>query len=280
MIIANTVKEAKRIYGLFNNENVRLLHTQFIQKDRAVLEEEIKKFAPNDKNREKQSGIWIATQLVEASLDIDFDLLFTEISTLDSLFQRLGRCYRGREYKDTEPNVFVYAEAEGIGTVYDEDIVNNGLKLLEPFNEQKLHEKTKMELVEALYKTENLSKKYLDEFYQALKILDKLPLNDMGNTEAQRLLRDIDNYQVIPCSVYAENRALFTTFKQEKDSKQRKLLRMQIEKLTTSISRKQVQRYGIETKEIDIPGLQYIHILNCKYDFDKEKITGTGIVLP
>ncbi|MFD0769195.1 CRISPR-associated helicase Cas3' [Bacillus sp. CGMCC 1.60114] len=280
LIIANTVKEAKRIYGLLNNENVRLLHTQFIQKDRAVLEEEIKKFAPNDKNREKQSGIWIATQLVEASLDIDFDLLFTEISTLDSLFQRLGRCYRGREYESTEPNVFVYTEAEGIGTVYDEDIVHNGLKLLEPFNGQELHEKTKMELVETLYKTENLSKKYLDEFYQALKILDKLPLNDMGNSEAQRLLRDIDNYQFIPCSVYAENCVLFTTFKQEKDPKQRKLLRMQIEKLTTSISRKQVQRNGMETKEIDIPGLQYIHILNCEYDFDKEKITGTGIVLP
>ncbi|PFL59602.1 CRISPR-associated helicase/endonuclease Cas3 [Bacillus cereus] len=280
LIIANTVKEAKRIYGLFNNENVRLLHTQFIQKDRAILEEEIKKFAPNDKNREEQSGIWIATQLVEASLDIDFDLLFTEISTLDSLFQRLGRCYRGRSYEGTEPNVFIYTEAQGIGFVYNEDIVHNGLKLLESFNEQKLHEKTKMELVETLYKTENLSKKYLDEFYQALKVLDKLPLNNIGNTEAQRLLRDIDNYQVIPWSIYVENREIFNTFKQEKDSKQRKVLRMQIEKLTTSISRKQVQRYGIEIKEIDIPGLQYIHTLNCKYDFDKEKITGIGIVLP
>ncbi|PEL82592.1 CRISPR-associated helicase/endonuclease Cas3 [Bacillus wiedmannii] len=280
LIIANTVKEAKRIYGLFNNENVRLLHTKFIQKDRAILEEEIKKFAPNDKNREEQSGIWIATQLVEASLDIDFDLLFTEISTLDSLFQRLGRCYRGRSYEGTEPNVFIYTEAQGIGFVYNEDIVHNGLKLLESFNEQKLHEKTKMELVETLYKTENLSKKYLDEFYQALKVLDKLPLNDMKNTEAQRLLRDIDNYQVIPCSIYIENLELFKTFKQEKDSRQRKVLRMQIEKLTTSISRKHVQRYGIEAKEIDIPGLQYIHTLNCKYDFDKEKITGTGIVIP
>jgi CRISPR-associated endonuclease/helicase Cas3 len=280
LIIANTVKEAKRIYRLLNNENVRLLHTQFIQKDRAVLEEEIKKFAPNDKKREKQSGIWIATQLVEASLDIDFDLLFTEISTLDSLFQRLGRCYRGREYEGIEPNAFVYTEAEGVGSVYDKDIVHNGLKLLEPFNGQELHEKIKMELVETLYKTENLSKKYLDEFYQALKVLDKLQLNDMGNAEAQKLLRDIDNYQVIPYSVYTENQALFTTFKQEKDSKQRKLLRMQIEKLTTSISKKQVEQNGIETKEIDIPGLQYIHILNSKYDFDKEKITGTGIVLP
>lgn len=93
------------------------------------------------------------------------------------------------------------------------------------------------------------------------------------------MLRDIDNYQVIPCSIYVENLKLLKTFKQEKDSRQRKVLRMQIEKLTTSISRKQVQRYGIETKAIDIPGLQYIHTLNCKYDFDKEKRTGTGIIL-
>lgn len=39
-------------------------------------------------------GIWISTSLVEASLDIDFDYLFTELQDLNSLFQRFGRCNR------------------------------------------------------------------------------------------------------------------------------------------------------------------------------------------
>ena len=60
---------------------------------RAKLEKEIKEFS----NNKEKSGVWITTQLVEASLDIDFDYLYTEMSTLDSLFQRLGRCYRKRK---------------------------------------------------------------------------------------------------------------------------------------------------------------------------------------
>lgn len=56
------------------------------------------------------SGIWVTTQIVEASLDIDFDVLFTDMCTADSLLQRMGRCYRNRQqdYCDNEPNVYVY----------------------------------------------------------------------------------------------------------------------------------------------------------------------------
>ena len=262
LIISNTVKEAKRLYNLLRTENSRLLHTQFIRADRTVLEEAIKDFAPNTEKREEKCGVWIATQLVEASLDIDFDLLFTEISTLDSFFQRLGRCYRGREYNESRPNVFVYTDAEGVGTVYDQSIINYGLELLHPFNGQILKEKTKMELVEILYRTENLSKQYLDEFRNALEVLDNLQLNDMGSKEAQNLLRDIDNYQVIPHSVYYEHQALFSAFKQEKIMKDRKLLRMRIEKLTLSISKNQVRHKKLNVKQLDIPGLQYLYIID------------------
>lgn len=37
----------------------------------------------------EETGIWITTQIVEASLDIDFDVLFTEMCTADSLLQRM-----------------------------------------------------------------------------------------------------------------------------------------------------------------------------------------------
>ena len=41
--------------------------------------EEIKEF-PKNRN---EVGIWITTQIVEVSLDIDFDMLYTEMSILD-----------------------------------------------------------------------------------------------------------------------------------------------------------------------------------------------------
>ena len=44
-----------------------------------------------------QDGIWISTSLVEVSLDIDFDYLFTELLDLNSLLQRMGRLNRKGE---------------------------------------------------------------------------------------------------------------------------------------------------------------------------------------
>lgn len=54
-----------------------------------------------------ESGIWITTQIVEASLDIDFDILYTEMCTADSLLQRMGRCNRKGRYCPNEANIVV-----------------------------------------------------------------------------------------------------------------------------------------------------------------------------
>lgn len=107
LVILNRIDKANELYLKIkekNVENVNVLHSRFIKNDRSNKENSIINFS---KNREK-TGIWIATQIVEASLDIDFDYLFTEMSTLDSLFQRCGRCYRSRKYEKNEPNIYVY----------------------------------------------------------------------------------------------------------------------------------------------------------------------------
>ncbi len=67
------------------SENVYLLHSRYIRRDRAFLEKQIMDFAESEEN-----GIWITTQIVEASLDIDFDILHTEMCTADSLYREWG----------------------------------------------------------------------------------------------------------------------------------------------------------------------------------------------
>ena len=67
-------------------ENIHILHSRFIREDRAKLEHEILNFGRTyDENGQIdcRSGIWISTSLVEASLDIDFDYLFTELLDLN-----------------------------------------------------------------------------------------------------------------------------------------------------------------------------------------------------
>lgn len=110
-MICNTVNKAVELYQDLRERNIdaHLIHSRFIRHDRDVKEKEISVFGKSDNHK---SGIWIGTQVVEASLDIDFDLLITELSELNGLFQRMGRCYRSRNYKGKKPNVYVFDGGE------------------------------------------------------------------------------------------------------------------------------------------------------------------------
>lgn len=91
LVICNTVSRAQEVYEKLRerNDSVWLLHSRFIRRDRNLLEQKIMEFSESD-----EAGIWVTTQIVEASLDIDFDILHTEMCTADSLLQRMGRCNR------------------------------------------------------------------------------------------------------------------------------------------------------------------------------------------
>ena len=120
LVVCNTIRKAQKIYRelrerLGETENIHILHSRFIRKDRAQLEHEILNFGRTyDENGQIdcQSGIWISTSLVEASLDIDFDYLFTELLDLNSLFQRMGRCNRKGKKPTGQPNCIVYTRID------------------------------------------------------------------------------------------------------------------------------------------------------------------------
>ena len=132
LVICNTVSKAQKIYKEMQErtENVELLHSCYIRRDRAFLEEKIMLFSESEK-----PGIWITTQIVEASLDIDFDILYTEMCTADSLLQRMGRCNRKGRYVPEEPNIVVYDNRNGVGKdrVYDSDMYDRSLRFLHEY---------------------------------------------------------------------------------------------------------------------------------------------------
>lgn len=238
LVIVNTVDKAIELYSKIKEMediNVNLLHSRYILRDRNEKEKQIKKFS----NAEANHGIWISTQIVEASLDIDFDYLYTEMSTLDSLFQRLGRCYRKREYKDKEPNVYIYTEnVTGIGknNVYNEQIHKKSIELLEEYDNQILEEDTKIKLVDKLYSKEMLEgTQFYKDFKEGIEVLNNIIDYDVDKTKAQKLLRNIENTTVIPKSIYDENIELFKQYCECKDYKEKHKIRRMINKLTVSI---------------------------------------------
>lgn len=304
LVIVNTVKSAVETYdklkNINDNVNLNLLHSMYIQEDRAKLENNIKEFA-----KSKNSGIWITTQLVEASLDVDFDILHTEVSTLDSLFQRFGRCNRKGLKLIDNPNIFIYKEeASGIGSIYDKDIVNKGLELLEIcINEKssKITEDDKLEMVEKVYSEENLKGTYFyNKFRKALDILDALEPCELSKGEAQSILREIESDTVIPEEIYIqientyiklyETLGEFLDNEYKNDSRcdnyikylknQRKSIKREILKKTVNIPAYKTKKLGVKTP-ISIRGLDDISILHYKYELEEVngKLEGRGVLI-
>ena len=265
LIIVNTINKAIEMYKKLKEEgieNVNLLHSRFIQEDRGEKERSIKEFS-KDRN---EPGIWITTQIVEASLDIDFDMLYTEMSTLDSLFQRLGRCYRSREYTENTPNVKIYIKnTSGVGYIYDKEIYEKSIELLEPYNCQILKEATKINLVDKLYSKEMLQEtEFYKKFKTSFKILDNIIDYDTSKKDAQHILRDIDNIEVVPKIIYDKNIDLFAEYEKEKEIKKKYELKRKTDKLFISINSK--NRWKLSNFITECPYIKGKYIIDTKYD--------------
>lgn len=98
-VIVNTVRKAQEIaaelQSAFPKAEVIIMHAQFIMTDRAKREEQILKRVGKHSTPESRRGlIIVGTQVLEQSLDLDFDLMITELCPMDLLLQRTGRLHR------------------------------------------------------------------------------------------------------------------------------------------------------------------------------------------
>lgn len=94
--IRNTVDEAiasaesLRAKGL----KVQLFHARLAMVDRFEIEQDIlRKFGKNS-SPDQRAGVLVSSQILEQSLDLDFDALITDLAPADLLIQRAGRLWR------------------------------------------------------------------------------------------------------------------------------------------------------------------------------------------
>jgi len=200
LVVVNTVKKAIELKEKLSNAN--LLHSRFILKDRKDKEKKIKEFFDTN-----SSGVWITTQLAEVSLDLDADYLFTELSTADSLIQRMGRCNRKGEKPTDKPNVFVFTkDCSGIGKVYHKHLFESTLKNLK---DGLWDWAFKWKLVENVYSEQSLKgTKYLERFNKAEEYIKSLWEGTdsliRSKSQAQELFRDINTISAIPIKFESE----------------------------------------------------------------------------
>ncbi|WP_255342303.1 CRISPR-associated helicase Cas3' [Nocardiopsis sp. CNT312] len=105
LVIRNTVARvhdtAERLRERFGHESVTVAHARFLDLDRAANDEDLlRRFGSPDEVAELDGGrptgphVVVASQVAEQSLDIDFDLLVTDLAPVDLMLQRMGRLHR------------------------------------------------------------------------------------------------------------------------------------------------------------------------------------------
>lgn len=148
LVMLNTVKQAESVCKaikekLGTNDKIKLFlfHSQFTINEKNKIKETIEKEFKNPKGFDDNEGkILVATQVVEAAIDIDADILYTEICPMDAIVQRMGRVLRRYKEgyalpKDSEPNVFVLVFKNGYesgnGRVYEKELIEKTLVYLD-----------------------------------------------------------------------------------------------------------------------------------------------------
>lgn len=262
LVLCNTVNRAQEVYdklkdsGIDKN-NIHLLHNRYLKEHREEKENTVKKIG--DKNN-KCAGIVVSTQIVEASLDIDFDELHTDMCSADSLLQRLGRCYRSREYTLNEPNIYIADSKIGIGSVYDEDIYNSSLRYLAEYDGKIFTEYEKTQYMNNVYSLENIKNtKYYQSFIKLLNNIKNLRIGDYTKTESKYKFREIINIPVIPY-IYNQNVIDIIPLLKSKNSKEKYDAYEILKRYSVSIS------YGsFSSLKQKVKGFEFTPVLDTDY---------------
>ncbi|MFT4451828.1 CRISPR-associated helicase Cas3' [Parvimonas sp. G1425] len=212
LVVCNTIKKSQEVFADLKQkglENVNILHSKFIKKERNEKENKIIEVG---KTENIGNEIWISTQIVEASLDIDFDLLFTELSDLNGLFQRLGRVNRKGKKEVNDYNCYVFTEINKNllkdnkdskkGFIYKE-IYDLSKEAIKQKGDGILTEKDKQNLIKEFFTFEKIKKssKFLEEYKERYNYIN-ISLRERGiENKDKQTFRDIISFNVFPVDI-------------------------------------------------------------------------------
>jgi CRISPR-associated endonuclease/helicase Cas3 len=166
-VIMNTVKDAQQVFKAAqdlvagSDTELMLFHSRFLLKDRKIIEDKIlKKFGKESRSR-PQKAILFATQVVEQSLDVDFDYMISALAPIDLLLQRSGRIHRHERERPkllNKPRLTVIINGDetrdsGIGRIYDEWILKQTQRTIQKIEESVNIPQDIRRLIEEVYGT-------------------------------------------------------------------------------------------------------------------------------
>ena len=216
LVVCNLVTHAQEVYNRIcdqlNAVNIRteLLHGRFNMRDRSAKEKLIRD-ATGATSEKRQPIVLVATQVVEVSLDIDLDTIYTEPAPLEALIQRFGRINRRRKQKDHAP-VHVFRQPDDGQRIYDPELVQRTLSILEREHEQPIDEGSIGAWLDEIYSGE-IEVHWREKYENAAANFDRMCIRPMRPFAADEGLeeafyRAFDGLEVLPASLYDEYNTL------------------------------------------------------------------------
>lgn len=214
LICCNTVKRTQQVYNemqhrLQGEAEIVLLHGRFNSKDR-LEKEGVVRAATGSQSTERKSIVLVATQVVEVSLDIDLDVIYTDPAPLEALIQRFGRINR-RRLKEWAP-VCVFTEpADGQG-VYNDDLVEAALRVLVKNANQMIDEERISDWLDEVYQgpiAERWNRVYHGTYkeFEGACLLTLRAFNSDERLE-EEFYRAFDSIEVLPAGLEQTYRQL------------------------------------------------------------------------
>ena len=214
LVCCNTVGRAQQAYAELSQRTrggleVLLLHGRFNGRDRLLKERAVQE-ATGSGSSGRRPVVLVATQVVEVSLDIDLDVMYSDPAPLEALVQRFGRINRRRLRKWAPVNVF--NEPAGGQRVYDDGLVTKSLQLLEKHSDRIIDEEGISRWLNEIYRGEAATQwnSRYEEGYAEFEAacLETLRPFESNETLEEMFYRAFDSIEVLPACLEAEYEAL------------------------------------------------------------------------
>lgn len=250
LIVCNRVSNAQilfeRMEEFYPKTAKMLIHSRFKRGDRNRLEKELKDVY----NITPHACIVVATQVVEVSLDISFDLMITETAPIDALIQRFGRINRKRtvdtigKYKP----IYVIAppEKDSDCLPYNPKVLKNSFDVL-PANGELLKETELQSLINSVYP----EIERLDIDLDAVFVNEKWRLKELCHLPKSALIEKLD-IDSVACITQEDDE----TGKYRNANKEERIL-MEIPVRYNSLRWKNLKQSNIGTHPFIIPDIAY-----------------------
>lgn len=202
LVCCNTVRRAQEVRSallrLLPAQQVELIHSRYTLEDRLAHEESIR--AHCEIGREPASLALVATQVVEVSLNLDLDTIYTDPAPLDALIQRFGRVNRARK-KGIVP-VHVFRQPDNGQYVYEAAVVQKTLAVLEAHAGDDIDEASIGDWLNEVYAESAISETWMATYCRhadtAQRLLrDLRPFNSSPQREAE-FEQLFDSVEVLP----------------------------------------------------------------------------------